>query len=401
MPEATSYTPADRLYAWYLGNPNQPQLLGTLSLVQGNRGVALQYASSWLQTGFPLSEDLPLLPELFVPHQKDTAVGAIDDARPDRWGERVIRKFERTPRLSLLEYLYFAGDERYGALGVSPSSAAYQPWPTTPLPQVQDLHTMAEVVRQVLANEPVPERLQRLIRPGVSLGGARPKSLLQMDGEAWLVKFSEGEDMDTELIEHATMTLARLCGIHTAATRALPLPQGRHAVAVRRFDRTRTQRLHAVSANVALTAAGEPLGYPQFAQLLRRLAPAQQIAAQQEQLFRRMVFNILVDNTDDHEKNHALLRQPDGSYLLTPAFDVVPSAQGLGYQAMLVGQAGAESTLDNALSHSQHFGLKLAQAQQIVQSIQTVVAGWHQHFQGLGVKKSDLDALAPYLQRQR
>lgn len=313
MPEATSYTPADHLYAWYLGNPNQPQLVGTLSLVQGNRGVALQYASSWLQTGFPLSEDLPLLPELLVPHQKDTAVGAIDDARPDRWGERVIRKFERTPRLSLLEFLYFAGDDRYGALGVSPSSTAYQPWPTTPLPQAQDLHTMAEVVRQVLANEPVPERLQRLIRPGVSLGGARPKSLLEMDGEAWLVKFSEGEDMDTELIEHATMTLARLCGIHTATTRALPLPQGRHAVAVRRFDRTRTQRLHAVSANVALTAAGEPLGYPQLAQLLRRLAPVQQIAAQQEQLFCRMVFNILMDNTDDHEKNHALLRQPDGS----------------------------------------------------------------------------------------
>ena len=89
---------------------------------------------------------------------------------------------------------------------------------------------------------------------------------------------------------------------------------------------TEPARLHAVSAHVALRAAGEELGYPQLAQLLRRVAPAGEIRSQQEQLFRRMVFNILIDNTDDHEKNHALLRQADGHYLLSPAFDVVPSA---------------------------------------------------------------------------
>lgn len=119
------------------------------------------------------------------------AAGSIDDARPDRWRERVTRKFERTPRLSLLEYLLCAGGGRYGALGVS---------------------LEAEAVRKLLANEPVPELPRRLVRPGASLGGARPKSLLQMVGQPWLVKFNEDDEFDMPLVEHACMTLARACG---------------------------------------------------------------------------------------------------------------------------------------------------------------------------------------------
>jgi serine/threonine-protein kinase HipA len=101
------------------------------------------------------------------------------------------------------------------------------PWPTAPLASLADLDEMAQVVRKVLANEPVPELQRRLIRPGTSLGGARPKSLIAIDGEPWLVKFAEGEDTDTELIEHASMTLAAGCGIQVATTRALPV-HGRH-----------------------------------------------------------------------------------------------------------------------------------------------------------------------------
>ena len=119
MPEPRAYAPRDTLFLWWLGAPAQPRLVGELRLVSGGRAVALQYGADWLASGFPLSEDLPLTPGLFVPAGKDTAAGAVDDARPDRWGERVIRKFEPSPRLSILEYLLFAGDDRYGALGVS------------------------------------------------------------------------------------------------------------------------------------------------------------------------------------------------------------------------------------------------------------------------------------------
>lgn len=396
---AEAYVPRDTLHVWWLGTPAHPRLVGEITLVHGGRGVGLRYAAEWRKTGFPLSEDLPLSGDLFVPPVRDTAAGAVDDARPDRWGERVIRKFEVTSRLSILEYLLFAGDDRYGALGVSLSAAAYEPWGNGPAPSFDQLDQMAEVVRKVLANEPVPELQRRLVRPGASLGGARPKSLLQMDGRQWLVKFPEDDEMDTQLVEHAAMELARQCGIDAAATRALNLPSG-HAVAIERFDRRNGKRVHAVSAHVALRAAGEELGYPEFAQLLRRFAPAARIAAQQQELFRRMVFNILIDNTDDHEKNHALLRQPDGSYLLAPAFDVLPVAQGLGYQMLRVGERANESSLENAMSSCAQFGLKAAAARQVIENVCAGVRRWKESFKACGVSDRDIEYLARFIDRE-
>jgi len=395
------YVPRDQLSLWYLGDPAQPRIVGEIALQHGARGVSLRYAAQWLQSGFALSEDLPLVADLFVAREKDTAAGSVDDARPDRWGERVIRKFEASQRMSLLEYLLFAGDDRYGALGVSQSPDAYEPWKRTPMPMLESLAEMAEVVRKVLANETVPELQRRLVRPGASLGGARPKSLIEIDREPWIVKFPEGEELDMPLIEHATMLLATQCGIDAAPTRALKV-RDQHAVAVRRFDRAGARRLHAVSANVALRAAGESeMSYLHFSQLLRRVAAADRIGSEQRQLFKRMVFNILVDNTDDHEKNHALLRQADGTYRLSPAFDVVPSAQGLGYQQMIVGDQGSESSLSNALSQSRQFGLDRQSATKIVREISTSVARWKEHFAGCGVADRDLEVLAQYIDGTR
>ncbi len=396
MSDRPIYQPRDAMHLWWLGDPARPRHVGELRLVANARSVGLEYAQPWLADGFALSEDLPLQPGLYLPGDKDRAAGAVDDARPDRWGERVIRKFERSARLSILEFLYFAGDGRYGGLGVSPRDDVYEPWPSSPIPGLGSLDEMADVVRKVLANEPVEEWQQRLLRPGVSMGGARPKSLLMIDGEPWLVKFSEGEDLDTELLEHATMTLAARCGIRVAGTRALRVGD-RHAVAVKRFDRIGHARVHAQSANVALRAAGEELGYPQLAQLLRRLAPADAIAAQQQELFRRLVFNILMDNTDDHEKNHALLRQGDGRYLLSPAFDMVPSAQGLGYQAIEVGERGTESSIDNALTRSSSYGMKKDAARAIAREVAGGVEGWQDHFREAGVRGEDLAILSQYI----
>src|SRR6266566_9433979 len=158
------------------------------------------------------------------------------------------------------------------------------------------------------------------------------------------------------------MSLAAKASIRVAPTRAIRLVAG-HAVAVLRFDRQGTgpdaSRLHAQYAHVALRAEGSPLGYPELAQLLRRRAPVQQDAAkaQMRELFRRMVFNMLIDNTDDHEKNHALLMDDAQHLLLAPAFDVLPAGQGLGYQQMRVGRHGADSTIENAVSEAALFGL--------------------------------------------
>jgi hypothetical protein len=321
--------PRDEPSLWMLTTPGRPLPVGRLSPVLNGQAVALRYGPEWLRRGHALSEDLPLVDELFIPRHRHEAAGAVDDARPDRWGERVIRKFERAPRLSLLEFLLFAGPDRYGALGVSRRLDAYDPWPASPIPVLGDLPAMQGVIRKVLANEPVPAIERRLLRPGVSLGGARPKSLVEIDGEPWLVKF--GEDEDTPLIEHAAMTLAARCGIDVAATRALPV-RGRHAGAVRRFDRLAGgARVHAISAHVAR---------------------------------------------------------------LSPAFDVVPGLSGLGYQAMAVGRDGAASTLDNALSDAGAFGLRPSAAREIVRDVARTVHDWRGHFEAQGVGAADLATAA-------
>jgi serine/threonine-protein kinase HipA len=404
---AALYQPSDRLHLWLLTRPQQPVPIGALNLVRSSQGVSLRYVDSWLQRGFPLSEDLPLIDEEFLPTEKSVAAGAVDDARPDRWGERVIRYIDKPARLSLLEFLYFAGDDRFGALGVSTSPDENLPRRLGPLPTLKDADELQELIRKVQHNEPVPPAQQRLISPGASMGGARPKSLIEIAGEQWVIKFSDGDPADTPLIEHAAMTLAQKAGIRTAQTMPVRLTHG-HAVAIKRFDRLGSLRLHSLSACVALRAAGERFGYPELAQLLRRrgVTDGDAYVAQMREVFRRMVFNMLIDNTDDHEKNHALLMTDAQQYELSPAFDVLPSGQALGFQQMRVGEQEADSTVANALSLSQMYGLAKNEAVKEAQAVAQVIDGWQQHFVACGVTRGDIDLYAeqidrPFLRDQR
>ena len=410
MSARAPYAVVDTLFLWYLGLPARPVLIGEICLVLNGRGVSLRYDKEWIQAGFPLSEDLPLLDIEHLPREKDLAAGSVDDARPDRWGERVIRQLERPPRLSILEMLYFAGDERFGALGVSTSEARYVPCDRGALPVLADVDAVHDVVRKVLAGEMVgiDEASRRLIAPGATMGGARPKALIEIDGESWVLKFAE-DDMSSEpVVEHAAMTLAAKAGIVVAETRVIKLAKGA-AVAIKRFDRAagsqaadaKIQRVHALSANVALKAAGAALSYPDLAQLLRRRgSPVNGLDRQQmRELFRRLVFNILIDNTDDHEKNHVLLTTDSQHYLLSPAFDVLPTAQALGYQSMIVGREGTISSVDNAVSMSQAYGLNRTEALADASRVATVVNGWQTHFAACGVDGNTISSLADQIDR--
>jgi serine/threonine-protein kinase HipA len=400
------YQVADQLFLWWLADPARPALVGELNTARVQRGISLRYDATWVASGFALSEDLPLLEgQEFFPLEKNCAAGAVDDARPDRWGERVIRFLDKPPRLSLMEFLYFAGDERFGALGVSTSGSSYQPRRFGPLPQLADAEAIQTLVRKVSEGTPINSHERRLIAPGVTLGGARPKALIVMDGAQWVVKFSDGEPTDTPLVEHASMTLAAQARITVAGTLPIRLIDG-HAVAIKRFDRIGAARAHALSAHVALKAAGEAFGYPQLAQLLRRRGASELQAAQRAELFRRMVFNILIDNTDDHEKNHALLMNDAQQYELSPAYDVLPSGQALGYQQMIVGNDAADATIANALSMCSQFGLTKDRAVQEARAVARVVDTWQKHFAACGVSQRDIAAYAeqidrPFLAEQR
>lgn len=405
-----TYVPQDELFVWTLVNPAAPVLTGSLALSQlVPNCAAFTYAADWWE--FALSEDLPLLAgQTFSAARKDSAPGAIDDARPDRWGERIIRHIDRPARLSILEMLLFAGDDRFGALGVSTSADRYLPRRVGPYPRLRDLGALARAMEEVQEQAPVTPDIQRLVQPGVTLGGARPKALMQTASGPCVVKFAElGDPVDTPLIEHATMTLAARAGIHVATTDVLPLPsrgpggKRRHALTIERFDRMDLHglplRLHCISARTALAAAGLPESYGALATVLLRLAHPDRQRGLREELFQRMVFNILVDNTDDHERNHCLRLGLDGYYDLCPAFDVVPTLQNMGYQAMEVGHDGARSSLDNALTQLSEYGLRRGRAIELVQAVARTVDQWAAHFMGHGVGDADMELLHASIDR--
>ncbi len=400
----------NELFLWFVADPAKPQYVGALNLVAAGKGVSLHYGPDWLASGFALSEDLPLTNTEFLPQGRlgadaPRAVGAVDDARPDRWGEKVIRFVDKPQRLSLMEYLYYAGDDRFGALGVSSSATQYAPRPMGPLPRLEDAQQLSEVAAKVEASEPLSALEARIIAGGGSpLGGAKPKALINIDGAQWVIKFFNNEWVDAPLVEHATLTLAALAGIKVAATQVLKL-SGLHAVAIRRFDRmVGGGRIHSVSAGTAIraaTAAGqEPqMGYPELARLLRRAGVATDGANLQDarELFRRMVFNILMDNTDDHEKNHSLLVVSPfqhGRLRLAPAYDLLPTHSGQGYQEFICGRQGCDSTLDNAISECDAFGLTPAEAAAEVVRVVEVVNTWKLHFAQMGVSPRDIENLA-------
>ena len=402
--EARDYVPQDRLFVFWLHNPAEPRLVGTLDLSPRLKGGVFQYADAWIKDGYSLSPDLPLQTGEFFP-EAEHLPGALDDARPDRWGERVIRHIDAPKRLSIFEYLFFAGDDRFGALGISLQAQRYVPCNRGPAPHLSDVSAIYELVQAIESGQKVEEHLARLIRPGATLGGAKPKALVNIDGQTHIVKFPERDEaIDVGLVEHATMTLANVAHLVPAGTRTIPLGQGKgHAIAVQRFDRqwagqgAAATRHHAMSLRTALRAVGSDFSYANLAQYLRRYAPAAEAQAMERTLFKRMVFNILMDNTDDHEKNHALVFSEGELPRLAPAFDVLPAAQGLRYQQMRVGQYGAESTLENALSEANAFGLNAAQAQGIVVELCRQVHGWKAFFAGQGVLARDIEALAQFI----
>jgi len=200
------------LHLWFLSSPSCPRYIGALNLEDDGDGVSLHYNPTWLSSGFPLSEDLPLInkrhhpPDILLSNSQ-RAAGAVDDARPDRWEEKVIRFVDKPERLSLMEYLYFAGDERFGALGVSTSAFEYLPRHTSPLPVLAEAQHLSEVALRVEAAEPLGVLEAKMVAGGGSpMGGAKPKALINIAGEQWVIKFFNNEPIDAPLVEHAAMT---------------------------------------------------------------------------------------------------------------------------------------------------------------------------------------------------
>ncbi len=333
--------------------------------------------------------------------------GAFRDASPDYWGRMVIASEKRTvpEALSELDFLLATNATRGGNLDFRRSPD--DPEPILSPPHFDQLPKVIEAARKIESHEPVDPHLLQILRQGTSMGGARPKCVVESDDALWIAKFpAKGDTLGIPRIEHATMTLARLCGIAVPETR-LVTAGGTDVFLIRRFDRGKCAggwlRRGFLSA-LSLMGWDErdrlKWDYVAIADAMRRHTPASDL----RELYRRMLFNILVRNTDDHPRNHGFLVRDDGSLQLSPAYDVLPSPTqpGVGTDfrlAMSVGERGREATIENARSRAPRFGLSSDEAEGLVTSLQIAVSGWREHFRECGVPERECDILAPSFHR--
>lgn len=336
--------------------------------------------------------------------------GALRDATPDAWGRRVIENRLRAPPNGLPEsvYLDHAGPHRAGALDVRES-------PTSPpagsvLPSVLDLRHLLDAAARVEEGEPVPSHLEVFFAGGPSVGGARPKAVVTVDGGEWIAKFpARNDSFNIPLIERATLELAREAGLSVPRTRIETLKDERQVMLIERFDREPLPRgmgrRHMVSALtlLALHEQDSPdSSYAAISDAMSLHGVSGQIASDRNELFARMVFNILVSNDDDHLRNHAFLFDAKGGgWRLSPLYDVVPKPQ-VAQERMLhlsIGPQGRLARLDNALAGAGRFGLLRPDAARIIDRIVRAVRRWRDIFEGLGVPARECDRVATAFRR--
>jgi len=365
----------------------------------------------------------PVKGKLLLPANNLVSFGGIRDAAPDSWGRRVIEAKLKVPANSLPEsqYLLHAGSERVGALDIRSSISD---GPTGSAGGVHALSYLVEAAERIEAGEDVPARLEYIFEGGTALGGARPKaSVRDENGALWLAKFQSRNDVfNIPAVECACLVLAREAGLNVppVSTRLLG---DRRIMMIRRFDRYwLEQGAHPASATDFLLDPADGLterrmgfvsgltlvgceemesrtkSYADLAGAVRRYCHPGVIRADNEELFKRMVFNIFASNDDDHLRNHGFLWDPRlPGWRLSPLYDVLPrpSLATERYLHLGVGPQGRLATLDNALAGHAMFSLSRARAGELIGEVWRVVREWKVSFERSGVPADDMARIAP------
>lgn len=375
---------SDALFVWiYLPETSEPVIAGRLDIEHnpvGSVGI-FTYGVSYLNRKNAIPIDPVTLP-LENRSREFTSLsgfpGAIIDSCPDRWGIKLIDRLEGG-KIYPTGYLLMNDPGRAGALAFS-TSAECKPEELTS--REFTLAELLEAAESVEADRPVNPELLKALHPGT--GGARPKCNIVDNDGVWIAKFPSLLDPPTLSIprlEHATMKLGALCGIRPAETRIEQV--GDTAVClVKRFDRAVNNgqifRRHFISARSVFYADptfAQSSGIGSYGRLARWMQRRYGCPpAQRQELYRRMVFNVAIRNSDDHELNHGLLHRLNTDFELVPAYDVVPvlTPHKIHRHALLIGD-NAAGTLENLLANTAAFGLTKNDAREIIQEIQTTI----------------------------
>ena len=333
--------------------------------------------------------------------------GAIRDSMPDFWGRCVIERSARQTQLEEFDYLMYGPDDRAGALGFGLN--VEPPAPQRRFNRTLDLESLQISADAVIIDDPnlagsAAKQVEALMLAGTSMGGARPKAVVEHGRDLWMAKFTRHDDRwNHPRVEHGLLTLAKACGLYVADS-DIATVGGRDVLLVRRFDRDRVEtgyrRHRMVSALTLLQSDENPVArrdwsYILLADEIRRVSMKPKTDL--NELFGRMCFNAVVSNLDDHPRNHALLAK-DRGWRLSPAFDLTPTpmiALERRDLAMTCGNVGRYANRNNLLSQHGRFLLSREEATAILDQItDTVQSTWRANMRRAGVSETDCEAIA-------
>lgn len=350
--------------------------------------------------------ELRLQPGTFETAMMGGFFGAIRDAMPDAWGRKVIERHVRG-QIAQFDYLLRAPDDRAGALGFGRNTEP--PLPENRFNRTLDLARLQQAADALIADDPdlagsaAEQAEDLLLLGGTSMGGARPKAVVEDDDALWIAKFARTDDSYNQpRTEHGLLELAGLCGLDVAHSRLTTVAH-RDVLLVRRFDRDRAEngyRRHRMVSAVTLLRTDDDSSVRRDWSYLLLADEVRRVSTHPEddlrELYRRMIFNAAISNVDDHPRNHAVLAGEDG-WRLSPAYDLTPFAviaqeRSLALDCGLNGR-GANKT--NLISGHGRFLLSEEEATQIFETIvETVSNQWEQALRRAGVTANECERLS-------
>jgi serine/threonine-protein kinase HipA len=395
-----------------LDGVNGPVPVGRLwsRIRKGRESATFEYDPRWLAhpDRYALEPALMLAPGPFHTTAGRRIFGAIGDSAPDRWGRTLMQRAERKAAaregrpartLSERDILLLVDDEaRMGALRFSETAGG--PFLAEPekfrIPPIVELRRLLTATAHVIDDTDSEEDLRLLIAPGSSLGGARPKaSVRDKGGHLAIAKFPRRDDAANMVKwEAVAFALARGAGIAVPPWRVEPVAR-KAALVVRRFDRRGAERIPFLSAMSMLGAAdNETHSYPEIAEALRRhgAAPNEDL----RQLWRRIVFNVLISNTDDHLRNHGFLYEGPRGWRLSPAYDMNPTPAEAKPRILSTAIVPEDPTASIALAFetAAYFGLREKESRAIAAEVAASVSTWRRTADKAGLGRAEIERMA-------
>jgi serine/threonine-protein kinase HipA len=402
----------------YVDLAGVPHLVGRLwgRVRKDKEGATFEYADAWQENlnRFSLEPALKLGPGPFHTTADTPMFGAIGDSAPDRWGRALMRRMERrraeregqVPRtLHEMDYLLLVDDDaRAGALRFAeteggPFLAQEEAKRIPPLVALPKLLAAAE---HVIDETDTDEDLQLLFAPGSSLGGARPKaSVREKDGQLAIAKFPRKDDeISTVVWEAVALALAHKAGIPVPDARVEAVGK-KPVLLLRRFDRDGKRRIPFLSAMSMLGAKDrETHSYLEIADALRQNGAAPK--ADIEALWRRIVFNVLISNTDDHLRNHGFLYEGRDGWRLSPAYDLNPVPTDIKPRILTtaINEDDGTASLALAMDVAKYFELDATKAREITKQVGKAVSKWRVEAAHYGIAKNEIDRMASAFEHQ-